>query len=261
MWELGLERARLQGDEITCLCPFHADTRPSLGISLSKASYYCFGCGKTGSLVELLYSIGHTPPSQAASLAGALRDFYGYEEENLCKEENLLDRQELPQHTGSHFYLHSRGIGDEAIKKYDLRFSLERCAVIFPVRDIKAQLLGWVERRLLGQPKYRNSPGLPRNGLLFGEEFAKKDCCYVVESVMDCVYFSQFAPSVVSTLGARVSPEQEARLRRFERLKVIPHHDRAGRAFLRNLGAEILEYPEEYKDVNEVPFPELGKYF
>jgi len=38
------------GENFKGLCPFHADTKPSLTVSPAKQLYYCFGCGEGGNV-------------------------------------------------------------------------------------------------------------------------------------------------------------------------------------------------------------------
>lgn len=49
--------ARKVGNQYAALCPFHPDRKPSLYIHPEKG-YYCFGCGKGGSLAALAKEIG-----------------------------------------------------------------------------------------------------------------------------------------------------------------------------------------------------------
>lgn len=37
-----------RGEWRTCLCPFHADTRPSLRINIKTGGYKCMSCGSAG---------------------------------------------------------------------------------------------------------------------------------------------------------------------------------------------------------------------
>ena len=39
------------------ICPFHADTNPSMSLNDSRGLFYCFGCNAKGNLVDFLYLI------------------------------------------------------------------------------------------------------------------------------------------------------------------------------------------------------------
>ena len=45
-------------------CPFHADRTPSM--KLNEDYFYCFGCGATGDVIDLVARLFHLPPAEAA---------------------------------------------------------------------------------------------------------------------------------------------------------------------------------------------------
>lgn len=51
-----------QGNMICC--PFHADRTPSM--KLNEDYFYCFGCGATGDVIDLVARLFHLPPAEAA---------------------------------------------------------------------------------------------------------------------------------------------------------------------------------------------------
>ncbi|MBN9492596.1 DNA primase, partial [bacterium] len=42
------------GGRLTGVCPFHGDTRPSLLVYPATQSYYCFGCGAGGDVIDFV---------------------------------------------------------------------------------------------------------------------------------------------------------------------------------------------------------------
>ncbi len=42
------------GENLKGLCPFHADTKPSLTVSPARQLYYCFGCGEGGNVFNFV---------------------------------------------------------------------------------------------------------------------------------------------------------------------------------------------------------------
>ena len=49
----GLE-LKAKGPELTGLCPFHQDTRPSFRVNLEKQVFHCFGCGAKGNVLDFV---------------------------------------------------------------------------------------------------------------------------------------------------------------------------------------------------------------
>jgi DNA primase len=45
---------RPMGGRLTGVCPFHGDTRPSLIVYPATRSYYCFGCGAGGDVIDFV---------------------------------------------------------------------------------------------------------------------------------------------------------------------------------------------------------------
>jgi len=45
------------GRNYMAVCPFHADTKPSLSFDPERGLFYCFGCGKSGNLIHLISEI------------------------------------------------------------------------------------------------------------------------------------------------------------------------------------------------------------
>jgi len=52
-----LERAVDGKGDVKILCPWHSDTVPSLSVSLAKGIFNCFGCGRRGSIYELVAEV------------------------------------------------------------------------------------------------------------------------------------------------------------------------------------------------------------
>ncbi|MCK6563607.1 MAG: CHC2 zinc finger domain-containing protein [Dehalococcoidia bacterium] len=67
----GLEM-RPTGGRLVGVCPFHGDTRPSLVVYPAQRSYYCFGCGAGGDVIDFVSRLHRVDFREAvALLAGA----------------------------------------------------------------------------------------------------------------------------------------------------------------------------------------------
>lgn len=47
-----LQKAKITGDKLTSLCPFHGDSNPSFSVDLKKGMYKCFSCGAEGNYIN-----------------------------------------------------------------------------------------------------------------------------------------------------------------------------------------------------------------
>ena len=53
---ISLKRA---GRDSVCLCPFHSEKTPSCHIYTDTQSFYCFGCGAGGDVINFIRLIEH----------------------------------------------------------------------------------------------------------------------------------------------------------------------------------------------------------
>ena len=194
-------------------CPFHNEKTPSFVVSPDKQIYHCFGCNAGGNVfsfvmkyeniefpeaVEMLAKkAGIALPRTAGNRDGAssLNDQL-YRVNELASQffQDSLLRSKVPRD-----YIASRGIADEAIKKFKIGYApdswealinyfktknvsaniLEKAGlviandkgshydrfrnrVIFPIMDLKNRILGFGARVLdASLPKYVNSPETP----------------------------------------------------------------------------------------------------
>jgi len=135
----GLE-LRPTGGRLAGVCPFHRDTRPSLVVYPANRSYYCFGCGAGGDVIDFVSRLHgvdfreavallagtHVPPMpanrrppavavpevdplKAGPLIEAAVAFY---EDSIWSRPNVLD------------YLESRGIHERTVRRFRLGFGV-----------------------------------------------------------------------------------------------------------------------------------------
>jgi len=191
-------------------CPFHHEKTPSFIVSPDKQIYHCFGCGAGGNVFSFMMKYENLEFPEVVEILAEkaqikLPHFAGQKKE-LTSLANQLYRinefavlffQEcLTRNQPAKEYLVSRGIGDEAIKKFKIGFApdswesllsffqkkgvqgaiLEKAGLaisnekggyydrfrkrlIFPISDLKERVLGFGGRVLDSSlPKYMNSP-------------------------------------------------------------------------------------------------------
>lgn len=133
----------------------------------------------------------------------------------------------------------------------------------------KGDLVGWQARKLLpddspldNQPmKYKNSPDLPRDRVLYGSETALSGReALVVESPLSVLRHAHHLP-VIGTLGASVSDLQLPFLHRFNRVTLWLDNDPAGWNALQGTGVGkrhqpgLIEKLRDYVEVRVVQSP------
>ena len=155
-------------------------------------------------------------------------------------------------------------VNEDEDKRYD-RF---RDRVMFPIRNVKGECIGF-GGRVLGdeKPKYLNSPETPvfSKGRelygLFEARNALREHGYVLvtEGYMDVVALAQLGfPNAVATLGTACTPEHVQKLFRFTDAVVFSFDgDEAGRRAARKALDGALPYATDVR-TREVPVPAGG---
>jgi DNA primase catalytic core len=158
-----------RGADLVGLCPFHADTDPSLVITSAKNLWHCFGACSTGGsvidwvmraegvsfrhAVELLRArLGQTPaaPVRAAQAKGPRSPFSRDVEDSVLLGQ-VVDfyHDTLKQAPEALAYLEGRGLGSgEAIERFRLGFANRTLGYRLPERNRKegAELRGRLQR-------------------------------------------------------------------------------------------------------------------
>lgn len=138
-----------RGRELVLLCPFHKERTPSCFISTKTGQFYCFGCKKGGSLKKFLSLFGGEKIDY--SFLESSKEEIKEEKEEVILDESILKYfQYLPED------LVKKGFNPELLWNYRIGFHLERKRNIFPIRNMKGQLLGVSGGSIIGaEPKYK----------------------------------------------------------------------------------------------------------
>ncbi|MBC7514622.1 MAG: DNA primase [Herminiimonas sp.] len=225
-------------DAMTRACDFY---RTQLR-SAERAKQYLIGRGLTGE-VAARFGIGYAPDGW-----DALRSvFVQYDDPALVEAGLVIDRTDED---------------GGARKRYD-RF---RDRVMFPIRNVKGQVIGFGGRILdSGEPKYLNSPETPlfQKGSelygLFEARQAIREAGYVLvtEGYMDVVALAQLGfPQVVATLGtACTAVHVQKLLRQTDNVVFSFDGDGAGRRAARRALDACLPFATDDKSVKFLFLP------
>lgn len=255
---------RREGANLKGVCPFHADSTPSLVVSDSKGIYHCFACGAGGDALkfvqeykkvdfveaarEVAERIGFTLVMSGKDQAPK-KDFFLLEYAKNCYKANRGE--------ALGFY-RARGISEEMIERFDLGYGVKLAEVseeqsrefgfknflgraIFPIKSHTGRVLGFGGRSLEKNPrvKYINSPtsqNFNKSAVLYGFDIAKSaiikiKSVVICEGYIDVIMAHQAGiRNAVGTLGVALTKEHLAQIARFG-AKVILCFDRdkAGR--------------------------------
>lgn len=269
--------------------PHHrnGDRYPSASCNVDKRLYVCYSGGWSGNLLRFIAamegadSLEDCLPVVAGFLAGATTPT----EQFIAELERLLSgsgdqRVELPRldervldgWRGHHPYLAERGISAEAAAELRIGYDPLANRVVFP-HFVDGHLVGWQKRAIpdrpgrwrgsiAAQPKYKNSPGFPKNETVYHLDAARRfRCAVVVESPMSVARaVSLGLPNVVATFGAKVSRAQIALLADFGTVWVWCDGDPAGLAAERRIVEGLYRHTDVRVVVPDADGRDLADY-
>lgn len=176
------------GHNLMGLCPFpdHREKTPSFSVSESKQVYYCFGCKKSGNIINFLMDYNGMSFLDAVEYL-ASRASIPLPQESLSQRENQDDRQKLLKINllaGAFFrknlsnlsanhpakeYLKKRGLSQEIVDTFKIGFSLDEWSSLSQHLSFKkaplhlAQNLGLIKQK----PNKKESYDIFRNRIMF----------------------------------------------------------------------------------------------
>ena len=178
------------------LCPFHKDINPSFSITPETQLWYCFGCHKGGTVIDFVKEYNHCSyhhaieilaeyakldtayPTQPRHLDSArvMRQYTHQTKEKTATYKILPDdvmmRYESVGREGDVW--RKEGIGNEVMRKYQVRYDRYANRLVFPIRNPQGQIISisgrtldphWKEK---GLRKYDYYTSLGRMDTLFG---------------------------------------------------------------------------------------------
>lgn len=88
---LGIERLRMNTKgQLSGLCPLHAEVHPSFGVSAEKLVFNCYGCKRSGTLLNLVMQVKKYPPNQAREYIERFCGNYDVHERDFIDEFNKI---------------------------------------------------------------------------------------------------------------------------------------------------------------------------
>lgn len=142
----GYVTLKRSGSSLKCLCPFHSERTPSCTVYPDTDSFYCFGCGAGGDVINFIMRIENLSWPEAvkflANRSGIPLPDDGYSGKNAdAKRKRLL---EINKEAAKFFYsvirspdgrkgleyLAKRGLKPETIKKFGLGYAPDKWSAL-----------------------------------------------------------------------------------------------------------------------------------
>ena len=255
----------VKGNEIYCPCPFHKEVKPSFSVNTTKNIYYCFGCGASGRIEELVQHITQVDAFTAWRMVNRLaRPIEKLQPDLTLADKVVLDKTILRQYAFRHPYLKRRGISEETQRRYRIGFDKEHKAITIPWFDREDNLRNIKFRGVIGKQFWYYIDGEKIDKLVFGINVVAGvplPRLYITEAEIDAMYLTQHGMPAVALGHSRAT---EAQLKEITRLNpgeiiIFTDNDAAGEKASNLLAIQLLGrlniaravFPGEMKDAND----------
>jgi len=105
------------------LCPFHSEKTPSFTVSKSKQKYKCFGCGKSGDVIDFIMETTHINYIEAIKFLANKYNIQLYEQQQNQYTKPKPRVSTLSPETIQYFA--KRGISEVTLNKFGVTESVE----------------------------------------------------------------------------------------------------------------------------------------
>ena len=258
--------------EYIVFCPFHSNHRTPAGeINKYTGLFFCFSCGKTADLVELVMHFSNRTYFESVRFIKTKEvetDILSEVNSKLVEKEEWtefdmsivqrLHEQALVSDRAKEYFI-KRKISKNSVIKFKLGYSETQDMVSIPVYNHENLCVGFVARSIEGKD-FKNTTKLPKSKVLFNLNRVKTASkVYVVESSFDAIRLDQVGFPAVATLGANVSSKQIDLLQRyFSDIIIIADNDEAGgnmkeKIMERLVGSvTVINLEKQYKDIGDM---------
>ena len=251
-------------------CPFHDEKTPSFTVPAENDFYKCFGCGKSGDVINLVMELNKLNYQQAVK---KIADKYNIEIEPIGKQyEKPIERLEKVEKSIIEWF-EQRGISNNTLLRFGITESIEWMPKA--EKETKAICFNYFQNEELVNIKFRGRGKdfkLNKGSkLIFYNIDSIKDekTAYIVEGEIDClsmhesgIYNVVSVPNGANVRGNTNLEYLDNCISYFEPLEKIiiaVDQDEAGerlkQELVRRLGKDkctFLKYPDDCKDINDV---------
>lgn len=191
--------------QVTVLCPFHDDKRPSLSVNLERNLFQCFGCPAKGSVLDFVSQMEKTSIPEAARIVAdicglPMNGDMAQSPRRPKKQDGRRNKPKDVRHKPlgftimldpKHPYLTERGLTPALIEEFGLGYSRSRIhmsgRVCIPIHSVEGNLVAYAGRWASadipeGTPKYLLPRGFKKSEVLFNlHRVASADHVVLVE--------------------------------------------------------------------------------
>ena len=236
-----LDIVEVKGEQIRVTCPVHKDgkeNKPSAYIYIGDSevpygSWHCFTCGSSGNFANFIAHCFDKPNAWARQWL--IKNFgEAFSETTLDLQRIELEKPKIKVYDDSilnqfesyHPYMTQRGLTDEIIAKFEIKYDSLTKSIVFPVRDLKGNIIYLTKRSIEGKKFYiekdvdKSIPYLLYN--IVKDNIKEVVVC---EGQFDALKSWTFGKPAIAMIGAGTPKEQMATLNKLDILHYILCYD------------------------------------
>ena len=250
------------GSNYKCCCPLHdGDTDPSLIIYPATNSFYCFGCGHGGNIINFVSELEHISYTEAVEMLASEANIDISQDEDYKRQKSMVEKNNdkaakyyFKQSVIEEYLLKKRGLTKATADAFYLGYDNSRGkAIVIPLHDKNGRVIAFCRRNLDKLPKYinsRNNELYDKSEYLFNEYRAKSMLkkikrLYIVEGYMDCMSAWQQGLACVAYCGSELTKGQITEIK--EIVKYQPN--------------TVIMYAPDNDDVGQSKIPRVWEKF
>lgn len=269
---------RIRDNKLQACSPFRHERRPSFAVNLENGSWIDSGAVddslKKGHFTHLLSFLREETWHDTEDYLLSKYSTLVVETDNLHLTYSLVptetyrtfQRHELEPYMWRVNYLTKRGISEKVQRAFKIGYDKERKAVMIPWFDKNGNVINMKFRSIEHKRFWYHPEGQRIKQHIYGLNFVYQYGCkevYLTESETDALYLWTIGVPAIAVGGANLSKRQRELLINspIETLVIATDNDNVGRLFadqlatilLPYMGVKRLAFPQNYKDVNEIP--------
>lgn len=282
-------RPRWKDNKLIACSPFRDETNPSFAVTYDIGGAFIDSGGdgewRSGGFVKLLSWLRNETYEETEEYLLEKYFIVGFHdtdelelsfdgwEETKKKQNEEIPPSVLDKFKFTHPYLESRrGIEERYQRALGIGYDPEKNAVSFPIHDKNGNLVNIKFRSVRSKVfwYYNNNPVREHLYLLDLALRKKSKRVFFVESEIDAITLFKNGFPAIAVMGSSLTKQQKRLLldSGIETLVLATDNDRAGRLLSRSVHRQLggfmvieeMEFPDHYKDVNDIPTEELLEY-
>lgn len=282
-------RPRWKENKLIACSPFREESHPSFAVTYDKGGVWIDSGGegewRSGGFIKLLSWLRNETYEETKEYLLEKYFIVGFRETDELEldfsrmtEKKKIMFEDIPEHVLDQFkFTHSyleeqRGIGEIYQRALKIGYDPEKKAVSFPILDKNGELVNIKFRSIKSKIfwYWNNNPVREHLYLFFLVDRKKEKRVFLVESEIDAITLYQNGFPAIAVMGGSLTKHQKRILldSEIETLVLATDNDKQGRRLKKSIQSQLgglmnleeMTFPEQYKDVNDLPTEVLLKY-